>query len=114
MVNKQSLWFQVEQEIANLLLDRLEAESITLEQATEIARFIIQMIPHEMSDQEMLKIIPKLDDKFTELAGVVYKHLQDYENEHGPGIEQLAEKLVKEGRLVEASKLMEEYFLKFK
>jgi hypothetical protein len=58
----------------------------------------------------MLEIIPKLDDEFYELATVVAKHLQDYENKFKDKTVNAVEKLVKQGKLQEAESLMEKYF----
>jgi len=110
--NKPSLWFQVEQEIANFLLDRLEEQKITIEHAVQIAKFVVKTIPQQMTDQQMLEIIPKLDDEFTELASIVYKHLQAYELKYKPQVVNYVQKLIKEGKLDEASALMEQYFQK--
>lgn len=109
-MKNNSLWFQVEQEIANLLIRKLEDQEITPEHAVEIAKFVVKSIPSEMSDLRMMEIIPILDDQFTELASIVYKHLKDYEDEHKTNVEEIVDKLVKDGKLEEASKLMQQYF----
>lgn len=110
---KQSLWFKAEQEIADILIDKLEHENITPERAAQIARFIVKSIPsHVISDEQMLAIIPKLDDEFTELASVVMKHLDDYEKTNKKIIVNEVEQLINKGLLKEASGLMEKYFHK--
>lgn len=108
--DKQSLWFQVEQEIANLLLDRLESQQITPEHAAQIAKFVVRTIPQQLTDQQMLEIIPKLDDEFTELASVVYKHLKDYDQKNQQQVVNKVEDLIKEQKLEQAYQLMQQYF----
>lgn len=71
------LWFQVEQEIAKLLLNKLEHEQITPEKAIAIAQFVVKSIPRQMTDKEMLAIIPHLDDQFIELSVIVHKHMPE-------------------------------------
>ena len=110
--NQDSLWFEVEQEIANFLIDGLEDQEITPEQAIQIAKFVIKVIPEKMTDQQMLAIIPKLDDEFVELASIVYKHLDDYERKNKAQVTAQVETLMRQGKLNEASQLMEQYFQK--
>ena len=108
--NQSSLWFQVEQEIVNLLLDKLEAEQIIPEHARTIAKFVVKTIPHEMTDQQMLQIIPRLDDEFFELATIVYKHLREYEKKFKKQVVHVVKNLMKQGRFQEAQELMNKYF----
>lgn len=109
---QKTLWFRVEREIANLLLDKLEAQKISPQHASQIAQFVINTIPEQMSDRQMLEIIPKLDDEFIELAEIVYRHLQDYETKHKDKVVSQVGNLMKQGKLEEASGLMEQYFQK--
>lgn len=112
-VVKKSLWFEVEKEIANILIEKLEHENITPERAAQIARFVVKSIPsHVISDEQMLAIIPKLDDEFTELASVVMKHFDNYEKANKKIIIDEVEQLIKQGLLKEASELMQKYFQK--
>lgn len=97
---RNNLWFQVEQEIANLLVERLENSQMNPERAVEIAKFVVRSIPKEMSDKQMLEIIPNLDDQFTELASIVHKHLlEDDQTKKTVGLEN-------------ARKLLEQYLQK--
>lgn len=105
-----TLWFQVEQDIAKLLIEKLEDQEITPEHAAQIARFAVKSISTQVTDQQMLNIIPKLDDEFTELASVVYKHLKKYEDRYKPQVEATVEELVKHGEFQKASDLMQQYF----
>lgn len=67
---------QVEKDLALLLLEKLQKQEINFKKAQEIAKFILQAIPENISDQELLKVIPKLDDNFSELAPIVLKYLK--------------------------------------
>lgn len=109
-MQNDSLWFQVEQEIANLLIDKLEDQEITPEHASQIAKIVVSSIPTQMTDQQMMDVIPTLDDKFTELASIVYKHLKDYEEKFKPQVEATVNELVKQGEFQKASELMQQYF----
>ena len=65
------LLFQLEQEVAQLLLTYLEKFNITFERASQIAAFILAHLPENMTDEQVMKILPSLDDEFIELAGIV-------------------------------------------
>lgn len=71
------LKYKVEGEIANLLINRLEKSQITPERASEIAKFVMDSIPDNATDDYMINLIPKLDDQFNELSSIVFNHLQE-------------------------------------
>ena len=78
-MNKDSqLGLKIEQDIAELIISRLEKLQITPDRAVAMAKFIVESIPENISDQQMLKIIPLLDDEFSELSSIVYKYLNEY------------------------------------
>lgn len=70
-----------EKEIADLLLIRLRHRMIHVERAREIARFVLETIPEEVTDEQMDVLIPQLDERFTELAEVVHDYLQSKDNQ---------------------------------
>ncbi len=76
-MTNQDLKFKIEQEIANLLISRLENAQITPERASEIAKFVMESIPDNATDDYMINLIPKLDDRFSELSSVVFDHMQE-------------------------------------
>ena len=82
MNQKQSLLFEIEQEIAKLLLNKLGDYEISLERASLIAKFILARLPENLNESQIRQIIPSLDDEFTELAGIVHKHLTEYEQKY--------------------------------
>ena len=110
MGNDSPLWFKVEQEIVNLLLYRLENLEITPERAQQIAKFVVKAIPTHLTDQQMLDIIPHLDDQFIELASVVHNHLGEYEKSNAPIVKEEVEELMREGNFQEAITLTQKYF----
>ncbi|MDO9028200.1 MAG: hypothetical protein Q7U68_04995, partial [Candidatus Roizmanbacteria bacterium] len=77
-----SFQFQLEQGVAKLLLTRLEHFDITLERASQIAKFSLAHLPENLTDEQVMKIIPSLDDEFIELAEIVYKHMSNYEEKY--------------------------------
>lgn len=110
--NQESLWFRVEQDIATLLVSRLESEQVTPERASQIAKFVVQAIPANLNDQQMMVLIPSLDDEFVELASVVNKHISEYELKCKPVVITEVSELIKQGQFQEASNIMNQYFQK--
>lgn len=72
-----NLRFKIEQEIANFLITRLENQKIDPYRAQEIAKFVISSIPENLNDQQMLDLIPSLDDEFSELSSIVSENLSE-------------------------------------
>ncbi len=79
---QNSLLFEIEQEVAKLLLTKLEKLNITLEKASQISEFILAHLPENLNDEQIRQIIPSLDDEFVELSSIVYKHLTEYEQKY--------------------------------
>ena len=103
---------QLEKEIALLLIEKLEHQQITLERAAEISRFIIISLPDNLTDKQVDDILPTLDDHFIELAAVVNKHLDEkMEIEKKSTIDD-ATKLIHQGKLDEAVKMMNNHITK--
>lgn len=101
---------KLEKDIAVLLLDKLEHLQITLQRAGEISRFVISVLPDTLTDEQVKKIIPSLDDKFFELAEVVHKYLKKYEEAEKTQLAGQAAYLIKKGEHIKASELMKNYF----
>lgn len=75
-MKKQNLKAQIEKDLALLLLEKLYNQEIDFKRAQEMAKFILKAIPENISDGELMKVIPKLDDNFTELCPIVLKYLK--------------------------------------
>jgi len=108
--NGKTLLFQLEQEIANLLLDKLEDFELSFERASKIAKFVLSHLPESLTDEQVMKILPSLDDEFFELAGIVYKHLSKYEEKYKDEMVDKVEDLIKHRHFEEANKLASDYF----
>lgn len=105
-----SLLKQVETEIAELLVEKLEQQEITIERASAIAKFALAKLPEGLTDSQVAQIIPSIDDEFWELADIVYKHMKSYEEEYKPFVLGEVNELVKHRHFDEASDLMKKYF----
>ena len=107
---KNSLLFQLEQEIAKLLLTKLEHFEISFERASQIAKFILAHLPDNLSNEQVAQIIPSLDDEFTELAGIVHKHMLNYEEKYKDDVVKNVQDLIKHQHFQQASSQISDYF----
>lgn len=102
---------QLEQEIATLLLDKLEHLEITPERAAAIARFTLSHLPENLEEEKLAQIIPSLDDEYYELASIVHKHMLENEQKKEIIVNDV-QALIKAGKLDDASEQMKAYFAK--
>jgi len=105
-----TLLFQVEQEIARLLLVKLEKFDITFERASQIAKFILSHLPENLTDEQVMKIIPSLDDQFFELSEIVHKHMLGYEEKYKEDTIKNMQDMIKHKHFQEASNMAFKYF----
>ena len=105
-----SLLFQVEQEIAKLLLVKLEKFDITFERASQIAKFILSHLPENLTDEQVMKIIPSLDDQFFELSELVHKHMLGYEEKYKEDTIKNMQDMIKHKHFQQASNMAFKYF----
>ncbi len=110
MEGKDNLLLQIEQEIAKLLLVKLEKFNITFERASQIAKFILSHLPENLTDEQVLKIIPSLDDQFYELSEIVHKHMLDYEEKYKNETVKKMQEMIKHKHFQEASNMAFKYF----
>ncbi len=103
---------KLETEIAELLVAKLEREEITLERASQIARFVLDSLPESISEEEVKNLIPKLDNEFYELSDIVYNHMMESGVYDKREINTEAEELKKRNELQKAENLLKSYFKK--
>ena len=74
------------QKLESLIVEELESQlskgEITGDRAAEIAELVLGAIPENISHDELLKVIPQLDDKASELASVVFEILSERDELH--------------------------------
>ncbi len=75
--NNTTLRQKLEASIVRELEKSLQNDQITGERAQEIANIVLEAVPEQVTDSELMKIIPTLDDKASELAPVVFKILSE-------------------------------------
>lgn len=108
--SRSTLLFQLEKDIAILLINNLESYNLTLERASQIAKFILLHLPDALTDEQVMQIVPSLDDEFYELAGIVFKYLYSYETSYKDLAQKQLEGLIRHKHFADASKLATDYF----
>ena len=73
--NAATLRQKLEAMIVRELQKKLMAGEITGDRAKEIAKIVLETVPENIAEEELVRIIATLDDKASELAGVVYQLL---------------------------------------
>lgn len=69
----------VQERIVQLITKSLNSGHMTPERAKEIARLILEKMPEDVSFEELISVIPRLDDHFHELSQVIVPVMLDYE-----------------------------------
>ena len=86
---------KVQAQVVALITDRLKAGEMSQERSKQIATMVLEKIPETISYQELMQVIPKLDDEFGELAEVVVPIMTEYEKKLHSAIEERVLKLVR-------------------
>lgn len=68
-----------QEKVVELITRKLESGEMNPERAKEIAQMILEKFPEQMTDNDIINIIPKLDDQFEELAAIVVPMTLEYE-----------------------------------
>ncbi len=93
---------KVQSEIVALITEKLKSGEMNQDRAKEIAKLVLEKLPENISYQELIKIIPKLDDEFHELSDVVVPIMTDYEKKLKVVLEEKVLKLVRDKKFKEA------------
>lgn len=77
--NPDDLKSEIQSKIVDLITKKLESGQMSPERAKEIAKMILDKLSGSYTFEELIKIIPKLDDQFEELGQVIVPVMVDYE-----------------------------------
>lgn len=96
---------QIEANIVDLIKAKVEAEEMSEDRAQQLASTVLDKLKPGMSLEELYKILPHLDDNFSEISHIVVPYLRDYElGVAKPAISQVSS-LIKAGRYKDAQEL---------
>lgn len=98
----QALREKLQNEIVNIVTNKLESGQINESRAKEIAQFVLEKLPRDISYQKLMEIIPTLDDHFEELTNAVLPIMVEYEQRMKKIIDEKIRSLIALGKLDEA------------
>lgn len=102
---------KLQSDVVALITEKLQAGEMTQERSKKIAQMVLEKLPEGINYDELMQIVPKLDDEFAELADVVVPIMVEYEKKIHQILENRVMRLVKEQKfkeaILEARKAME-------
>lgn len=97
---------KIEQEILDIIEQKLKARQMNAERAREIARYVLQALHPRMDINQIHVVVQNFDDHFPELIPIVIKVSNDYEEKVKKIIGEHAGNLLKQNKITEASTLL--------
>jgi len=67
-------------------------------------------LPENLTDEQVMKIIPSLDDQFYELSEIVHRHMLGYEEKYKKDTIKNMQDMIKHKHFKEASNMAFKYF----
>ncbi len=101
--NKSVLRERVQKQVVELITSGLEAGTLSEDRARGIAKMILETLPENLNDQDLMFLIPKLDDEFRELSDVVLPIILEYELKLRQAVEQKVLELLRARKFKEAT-----------
>ena len=93
---------QVQKSIVEVITKRLESGAMNEERAKLIAKYVLEMLPENISYEKLIEVIPKLDDNFLELSTIVLPIMMEYEIKVRTKVTEHISNLIKQGKLDDA------------
>lgn len=93
---------KIQAEVVALITERLKSGSMTKERSQKIAAMLLEKVPDGINYDELMRVVPKLDDEFQELADVVVPIMTEYERKIHKVLEERVLKLVRDKKFKEA------------
>lgn len=97
---------KIEEDILKIIQERLEVGKMDADRARKIARLVLDKLRPGMSLEQIYEVVPTLDDEFTELASIVLPIAKERDEEIKQIVVNQVEKLIKSGRIGEASEIL--------
>lgn len=97
-----SLREDIQTKIVELITKGLETGTISEERARSIAKLVLEKLPDGTTDNELMHILPHLDDEFTELSEIVLPIVLEYEEKIRRTVEDKVVRLVRARKFKEA------------
>lgn len=101
----------IESEVLFIIRSLAESKSVTSDRVKEMARETLLLIRPNMALEDLYASAVKLDDKFTELAPIVFKIMKKYEEEYSMKAISSVSALIKSGRYDDAQSMVKKVLL---
>ncbi len=101
----------IESEVLKIIRTLAEEKATTSERIREIARETLLLIKPKMSLEDLYANAVKLDDKFTELAPIVFSVMKKYEEDYSMKAINSVSALIKSGRYDDAQNMVKKVLL---
>lgn len=98
----------VQAQIVDLITRKLQSGQMSSERAKEIAQLILDKLSGQLTTDELIQIIPKLDDQFEELGQVIVPVMVEYEKSFREQINQKIDSHLQEKNFDEVLRLAKE------
>lgn len=105
-MNPEEYRKKLEREILEVIEEKLKSGEMDAPRAKDIARMVLDKLHPPLTLEQIHKIAPTLDDEFIELSAAILFVLQDHDEEIRTTVANHVEKLIKSGKLDEASDLI--------
>ncbi len=99
---------KLELDILAVMEEKLRNGQMDADRAKAIARMVLDKLHPPLTLEQIHLIAPALDDHFTELARAVLPVVQDHEEEVKKIVSKHAEKLIKSGKIDEATQVLKQ------
>lgn len=99
---------KLERDILGIIEEKLKNGQMDANRAKGIARLVLDKLHPPLTLEQIYEIAPTLDDHFIELATAILPITQDHDEKIRSIVTQHAQKLIKLGRINEASQLLKQ------
>lgn len=106
-MNPEEYRKKIQKEILQIIKEKLESGEMKAGRAREIAKMVLEKLKPGITLEEIYHIVPTLDDKFPELASVVFSVLEEYQQKVENPLKQHISNLIKSGRFSQATQLID-------
>lgn len=96
---------KVHNSVVDVITKGLENGTISEDRAKEIANFVLDKLKDDITYEELIRVIPTLDDEFKELSFAVIPIMLEYEAKIRKVVDEKISNLLKDKKFTEALKL---------
>ena len=99
---------KLELDILKIMEEKLQKGQMDADRARAIARMVLDALHPPLTLEQIYEIAPTLDDHFSELTAAVIPVIQEHEEKIKIIVTEHAQKLIKEGKIEEATKVLKQ------